>query len=520
MLPDFRIHQRDYLLEISRIISQELNLDIVLERIIKISVEMLAGQAGLIALRKVESGWYIANSNGLPVPILKYIQILFSQIQYQSDAINDELPQIYQHIQTITDTSSSGLLTSVGLPLIVHDRLIGVIVIFRSYTGGFSTNDRALLQSFADQAAIAVNNAQLYTQVSQEKQRIDALLDTVADGIIILTKNQTIERCNPAFERMVGLSKQQIIEQPHENIIQWKVRRHGISLEEAIADGSNLINASGLYVEGDIQRGKQSPLPVAITYAPLISEDGILLNIIATVRDITRFREAEEMKSTFISVVSHELKTPVALIKGYVATLRREDVVWEQEVIQDSLKVIEEEADHLAELIENLLDASRLQAKGLKLSLAQVRLDLLAQRIVRRFKDSFYGKALHSFSLDFLEDFPIIMGDEARLTQVYNNLISNAIKYSSDGGSIRLSGQIQQNQVIICIQDQGLGIAPVDIPHIFDRFYRANEVSQNTKGAGLGLYLTRAIIEAHGGSIWVDSHYKDGAKICFSIPKP
>jgi GAF domain-containing protein len=232
MLPDFRIHQRDYLLEISRIITQELNLELVLERIIKISVEMLAGQAGFIALRNIEQGWYIATSYGLPNQVLKYIQILLSHIHHHpTDAINNELPLVYQLVQTITDSASAGLMNSVGLPLIVYEKLIGVIVIFRSYSASFSANDRILLQTFADQAAVAVNNAQLYTQVIQEKKRIDALLDTVADGILILTKNQLIERCNPALERMLGLSQKKIINYPHEQIIKWKIIRHGISLK-------------------------------------------------------------------------------------------------------------------------------------------------------------------------------------------------------------------------------------------------------------------------------------------------
>ncbi len=122
-------------------------------------------------------------------------------------------------------------------------------------------------------------------------------------------------------------------------------------------------------MEGDLQRNSGVPLPVGITYAPLINPEGVLLNIIATVRDITHFRQAEEIKSTFISVISHELKTPVALIKGYVSTLRREDASWDRSIVNDSLEVIEEEADRLTELIENLLDASRLQAGALSINL-------------------------------------------------------------------------------------------------------------------------------------------------------
>jgi signal transduction histidine kinase len=121
--------------------------------------------------------------------------------------------------------------------------------------------------------------------------------------------------------------------------------------------------------------------------------------------------------------------------------------------------------------------------------------------------------------VDFPENFPSVMGDETRLEQVLTNLVSNGIKYSPQGGEIRISGQVRPTQVIICVSDQGPGVAPDDIPHIFDRFYRASIAKRTTKGAGLGLYLARAVIEAHGGRIWVDPQPDTGARICFSIPR-
>jgi len=143
-------------------------------------------------------------------------------------------------------------------------------------------------------------------------------------------------------------------------------------------------------------------------------------------------------------------------------------------------------------------------------------LDDLARRVAERFRTQ---TSAHQLEIDFPSDFPVILGDEDRLIQVFNNLIQNAIKYSPDGGEIRLSGQLLPNQVVVCISDQGPGIAPDDIPHVFDRFYRAKEASRRTKGAGLGLYLAKAVIEAHGGRIWVDPKPGDGARICFSLPR-
>lgn len=516
MLPDFRVRQRDYLLEISRAITQELILDNLLARILKLSAEMLAGQAGLIALREEGGGWTIAASHGIRSAFLEYLHPLLNEVAVHEDPARFEIPEINRLFQELTRSATQGLLTGVGLPLIARKQVIGVIFIFRNYAGGFSSNDRALLQSFADQAAIAVHNAQLYTQVRREKQRMDALLDSAADGIIILAPDHVIERCNPAFAHMLGKTIEDILGHLHQNVIQWEKHKDGVTLEQAEAGGWPLTPNATLYIEGDIKREDSLPLPVGITYAPLLNQEGILVNIIATVRDITHFREADELKSTFISVISHELKTPVALIKGYVGTLRREDATWDPLIIKDSLEVIEEEADRLTELIDNLLDASRLQAGALAINLTDVNLMDLIERIAQRFRTQ---SSIHNIVLDFPDSFPVILADDDRISQVISNLISNAIKYSPQGGDIRITAQVHPRQVVICVHDQGPGIAPEDLPHVFDRFYRASEASRTTKGAGLGLYLARAVIEAHGGRIWIDPKPGDGARVCFSLPR-
>ncbi|MFN2305022.1 MAG: sensor histidine kinase, partial [Anaerolineales bacterium] len=429
---------------------------------------------------------------------------------------NFELEELNRIVNELTRAARFGLLSGVGLPLMARNQVIGLTFIFRNYQGLFSKNDRALLQSFADQAAIAVQNAQLYTQIRHEKQRMDAMLDSAADGIFILGPEHKLERCNRAFLRIIGMSDDEVLELPHDRVIRWRYQQEGTTLEQAEAGGWPLTPNATLYVEGDLERINQAPVPVGITYAPLHNLEGNLVNIIATVRDITKFREAEELKSTFISVISHELKTPVALIKGYVSTLRREDATWERSIVNDSLAVIEEEADHLTQMIEDLLDASRLQAGGIPINQCDVKLDTLTKRITERHQTQ---SNIHKIKIDFPENFPVILADEERITQVISNLLSNAIKYSPEGGEIRIVGQVRPEHVIVCVSDQGPGIMPDDIPHVFDRFYRSGDAKRTTKGAGLGLFLARAVIEAHGGRIWVDPKPGDGARICFSLPR-
>jgi len=426
-----------------------------------------------------------------------------------------DVRELNRMLKELTYTVSMGLLNGTGLPLAAHGQVIGVIFIFRNYPDMFTPNDRVLLQSFADQAAIAVFNAQLYGQVSYEKQRLDALLDSAADGILILDANLDIERCNGAFENIYGLTRAEIVGRRHDEIIKWKKEPQGKTLDESVADGWPLTPNATLYVEGDIQRPQPPHLPVGITYAPLLSEENKLRNIFVSVRDITHFRTADEIKATFISIVSHELRTPVALIKGYASTLRRDDARWDKHTINDSLQVIEEEADRLSKMIDDLLDASRLQAGGLSLNQADVAIPSLGRRVVERFAAQ---SPKHRLVTEFPENFPVIIGDETRIEQVMANLVSNALKYAPKG-EIKISGTARPEQVIICVSDEGAGIDAKDLPHIFDRFYRSTNAVKQTKGAGLGLYLARAIIEAHGGHIWADAGSSAGARICFSLPR-
>src|SRR5512143_2039368 len=438
MLPDFRVRQRDYLLEIARLLTQELDLEKLLARILRVSIEMLAGQAGLIALKETE-GWRVAAAHKIQPAFLSYLEPLLAE---GKDRELDVL-ELNRMLKDLTYTASMGLLNGTGLPLSAHDQIIGVIFIFRNYPDLFTSNDRVLLQSFADQAAIAVYNARLYGQVNYEKQRLDALLDSAADGILILDADLTVERCNAAFERLLGAKREQIVGKDHDEVIRWKGEPQGTTLREAEAQGWLLTPEASLYVEGDLERPLPPPLPVGITYARLLSPDGKLRNIVLIVRDITHFRNAEELKSTFISIVSHELRTPVTLIKGYASTLRRDDAKWDRTVVRDSLAVIEEEADRLSRLIDDLLDASRLQAGGLSISRADVSLPALAARVAERLGPQ---SNRHAIVTDFPENFPLVTGDERRLEQVIANLVSNAMKYAPEG-EVLISGSVRPAQV-------------------------------------------------------------------------
>lgn len=502
----------------------QLDLSEVLKLVLKASVLMLAGRVvGLIALRDLGSGQYriraTINIDSSKLPDLEWqVADLVSEANQGLD-----LTHLESKLRHMAATIDSEMRQLFPMPLVIAGEPVGLLIVFRDYVGHTTPNDIQILQSFADQAAIAVHNAQLYEAMDRERKRLDAFVKYSADGVMILDAELRILRFNRALERMTGWRAEDAKDRHQDEVIVWSRLEKQGDLNQALAEGWPYRPSQGstpemtLYVEGDIMRLDGMTLSIGITYAPLFTADGRLANIIANVRDITNFRRAQEMQNIFISSVSHELKTPVALIKGYAGTLRREDAAWDPEVIRNGLEVIEDEADRLTELIENLLAASKLQAERMRLDLSDVRLDTLAARAVERFSTQ---TQIHHFKLSFPENFPVIQGDEARLRRVLDNLLSNAIKYSPDGGTIEVGGEADDHSVTVYIRDEGVGISPSDQEHIFDRFYRVDgALSRKTQGTGLGLYLAKAIIEAHNGTIQVKSKPGEGSTFFFTLPQ-
>lgn len=529
-LLDFRIRQRDYLLRITRAIVSRLNLRAVLRMIIQASVDMLQGQLGLIALRDQEerevfSFWA---SYGLPPVLVDSFLPLVEEVPDASSVEEFQIPHISEKLQEIAEETGLLLRQVVSLPMVVDGTLVGVIFIFRSHSHRFSSDDRQILASFADYAAIAVNNARLYESVDTERRRLDALLDASADGIMVMGPDLTLERFNRALTMLTGWPAEAATGQQHHEIITWARRRSSevkspsrlqdLTLEQAVSQGWPRREGQSLYIEGDLLRRNGSTVSVGITYAPLTTRNGHLLNIIGIVRDITHFQEANQLKDTFISVVSHELKTPVAIIKGYAETMSRPEAWGQPEMMRELSSAIIEEADRLARLVDDLLDVSQLQASGLSFrQVEDVALSDIARQVVERYQPQ---ASEHTLRLDFPPNFPTIEGDPQRLEQVIDNLVSNAIKYSPRGGEIIIQGEASLAEVKISVSDEGVGIPLEEQERIFEHFYRVEgPETRAVSGAGLGLYLTRAIVRAHGGRCWVRSTPGQGATFHVALPR-
>jgi len=224
-------------------------------------------------------------------------------------------------------------------------------------------------------------------------------------------------------------------------------------------------------------------------------------------------RWLRRMQDEFITTISHELRTPIGFIKGYATTLLREDTKWDEASKREFLTIIDEEADRLHELIEDLLDSSRLKAGTMFMQLQPTRLDVILREIVIRSTARYSSLSVQLNGNNGV----VVMADPARLTQVFDNLLSNAVKYAP-GSPVKITVKNSTEKCEIIVEDQGPGIAQHHLEHLFERFYRVPETSVATHGTGLGLYICQQIVEGHSGEISVSSEVAKGTAFTIKLP--
>ena len=232
-----------------------------------------------------------------------------------------------------------------------------------------------------------------------------------------------------------------------------------------------------------------------------------------SIKELEAVQRQMRLQDDFVSTISHELRTPLGFIKGYSTTLLREDTNWDEETRREFLTIIDEETDHLTELIENILESARLESQTVEMSFQPLRLDALIRDVITRVQARYTNLEIQ-FSSNCEK---IIQGDSTRLAQIFENLFSNAVKYAPDSTIIISIKIISSDRIQVKFKDNGAGISKEHLPFIFDRFYRVPD-HPGKAGTGLGLFISKRIIEAHRGKIWAESENRKGT--CFVIQLP
>jgi len=260
----------------------------------------------------------------------------------------------------------------------------------------------------------------------------------------------------------------------------------------------------------------ESDLPFVQALADLIALEIVRAKLDAEATVVHEAQEMYRLRSEVMATLSHELRTPLAAIKGYATALMIEEVEWPEEKQQEFLRLIDQETDNLEGMISDMLDSSLIDVGQLEIQLQPLRLPRMAEEVA---EEMLRHTEIHRFVVDFTPDFPIMDADPRRIRQVLRNIIDNAIKYTPKGGLIVIRGEVRRSDVVVSIADQGVGISPEDLIPLFDKYFRVKApTGYHVPGTGLGLPVSRAIIEAHGGRIWAESTVGEGTTLYFSIP--
>ena len=345
-------------------------------------------------------------------------------------------------------------------------------------------------------------------EIAAARDRIDAILHSVADGLIVTDMKHKVILANPAAETLLGCQLEDMI--GREIDVQSKNNR----LREIV---QNTIKQKTTGYEVDIEldgSGDGRTRVVRARTALVDDRHGQPLGTVTIIQDVTRLREVDRLKTELLTTAAHELRTPLTSTLGFSELLLTRELNRTRQ--ERYLRMIYSQSVHLTEIIDDLLDISRLEAgRGLDLKLEPVDISKLIREVAMPYIE---GETGHKIIIAKMEKLPPIQGDPFRLTQVGRNLLSNAIKYSPNGGTIIIRGRLIPGYLEISLQDDGIGMTPEQQIYLFEPFYRADTSNTAVGGAGLGLAISKMIVEQHNGKIWLESKEGDGTTAYFTLP--
>jgi PAS domain S-box-containing protein len=352
-----------------------------------------------------------------------------------------------------------------------------------------------------------------YGQIAEEQSRILAAIEASQDAIWISDANRRVAMVNSAMERLLGRRRGDLLGRTCCDLLRVHDANGASICDTACSFLSS--NAESGRIEGYITAASGQEVWVEISYGRVTDTDSQLSGGVHIVRDLTQRKEIEQLKDEFISMVSHELRTPLNHIKGFATTLLQTDVEWDLVAQRDFLGSINREADRLTDLVEKILHLSRLEVEGFPMDREWWQIDDLVDGALQRRRILLADRQV---GLELAPDLPTLFVDGREIEVVLMNLIENAVKYSDPGTPITLTTERRSNQVVFGVTDQGIGIPAEHQERIFERFYRVGSQGPHVPGTGLGLAICRRIVEAHHGSIWVESTPGIGSRFFFSLP--
>jgi two-component system phosphate regulon sensor histidine kinase PhoR len=360
------------------------------------------------------------------------------------------------------------------------------------------------LVALAGNASTALSTAELYQRVAMEKERSETILAHVADGIVAVDRDGKVVLWNEAASRITGVERGDVLGRDPAEVLKRSLADQGSE------DGGTRILA--------IPRGGEE-VWLSLSEAVMRNPTGEISGRIFTFRDVSAQRLVEQMKSGFVSTVSHQLRAPLTSIYGFAETLLRHDINFSDEERRTFLQYVASESERLTAIVDTLLNVARLEAGDLHVELAPIDLRALVADVVENADAAVLNG--HEFVVE-LPDEPLeAQADDEKLRQVLINLVDNAVRYSPAGGRVVISARpkSEEGTVEVAITDEGMGIPQAEHDLIFSKFYRRAELgNQEGMGAGLGLFIAEGLVSAMGGRMRVSSVEGEGSSFAFELP--
>lgn len=344
-------------------------------------------------------------------------------------------------------------------------------------------------------------------EIMHDKSELEAILASMVEGVIVIGKDERIVLLSSPIYNMLELRSQEAIGKPY-----WEIIRHqeiNLSIQEALQDKKSLKKEVAIYAPAENHFNMQ--------ISCVLSDAGELAGIVAVFHDVTELRKLARMRSEFVANVSHEFKTPLTTIKGFVETLK-EGALHDPEKSQKFLNIIQTHTQRLEYLVNDLLTLSAIETKGETLNLERTPLLSIIEPVIRLFNDRLENKHLQ-LTLSVQKNLPPLSIDRVKMEQVFLNLLDNAIKFTPSKGKIAIKAVSTDDSIRIDIEDTGIGIEQKHLPHLFERFYRVDKSrSRELGGTGLGLSIVKHILSLHQGKISVQSQPEKGSVFSVFIP--
>lgn len=494
-----RIRELNTLFGIGKSVTSLLDHDKLLARLVEAAIYLTGAEAGSLLLVDQETNeLYMVAARGIDDRVVRSFRLKVED-SLAGRVMTTGQPLILTG-RDITKVKTSYLVRSLMyVPLKVRGRISGVLTVDnRHLERDFTNHDLRLLSTLADYAAVSLENVRLFKEVEGERAKLATILTEIQEPVIVITgESHQVLMASAAFCRTFGLDD--FLEgQPITHLL------HNTDLLQLLEAAPDAQESH----KGEISLQDGRTLYATLTTIPEIGQAIIM-------QDITHLKALDRMKSDFVSTVSHDLRTPLISIKDYVQMLDRAGDLNERQRLFRSR--ITQGVDHLVTLIDNLLDLSSIEM-DMDHALVPVNLSDLAAQVITEFQDQATRKRqkliCHSNGQHAL-----VIGSEVRLKQVLNHLIDNAVKYTPEAGQISTLVQVDHNQVLCKVEDNGPGISPGDLPFVFDKFFRVpHENTAETTGAGLGLSICKSVIEKYQGHIWAESQPGQGSRFTFTLP--